>query len=155
MTPAALLLLGGVVANGLLTGASLDQSIKQLPARHRMGAVAFARYSQAADLSNGVAWYAVLGVGTALLTLIAAGAGLAAHPAQGAAAALVVAIVATLWHSAATGLAAPANFSQRRVGGDEAALAAVFDRFARRQTVRVVGQVVALLAVASALALAG
>jgi hypothetical protein len=71
-------LLAAAGANGLLTGASLDQSIKQLPARHRIGVLAFARYSQTADLANGVAWYAVLGVGTALLALIAAGAGLAA-----------------------------------------------------------------------------
>jgi hypothetical protein len=81
-------LLAAAGANGLLTRASLDQSIKQLPARHRIGVLAFARYSQAADLANGVAWYTVLGVGTALLTLIAAGAGLAGQPPTAAAMAL-------------------------------------------------------------------
>jgi len=54
--------LAAVVANGLLVGASLDQSIKQLPARHRIGPVAFAAYSQAADLRNGIPWYATLGL---------------------------------------------------------------------------------------------
>ena len=34
--------LAPVVANGLLVGVSLDQSIKQLPARHRIGVTAFA-----------------------------------------------------------------------------------------------------------------
>jgi protein-S-isoprenylcysteine O-methyltransferase Ste14 len=34
--------LAAVVANGLLVGASLDQSIKQLPARHRIGVTAVA-----------------------------------------------------------------------------------------------------------------
>jgi protein-S-isoprenylcysteine O-methyltransferase Ste14 len=34
--------LAAVVANGLLAGVSLDQSIKQLPARHRIGVTAFA-----------------------------------------------------------------------------------------------------------------
>jgi protein-S-isoprenylcysteine O-methyltransferase Ste14 len=34
--------LAAVVANGLLVGASLDQSIKQLPARHRLGVTASA-----------------------------------------------------------------------------------------------------------------
>jgi hypothetical protein len=34
--------LAAVVANGLLVGASLDQSIKQLPARHHIGPAAFA-----------------------------------------------------------------------------------------------------------------
>jgi protein-S-isoprenylcysteine O-methyltransferase Ste14 len=33
--------LAAVVSNGLLVGASLDQSIKQLPARHRIGVTAF------------------------------------------------------------------------------------------------------------------
>jgi hypothetical protein len=124
-TTLLVLLLAAAGANGLLAGASLDQSIKQLPARHRIGVLAFARYSQAADLANGVAWYAVLGVGTALLTLIAAAAGLADHPSTAAAVALWVAIAATAAHSAATARAAPTNFRQRRLGADEAALTAL------------------------------
>ena len=35
------LLLVAVIGNGLLVGASLDQSIKQLPTRRRLGVVAF------------------------------------------------------------------------------------------------------------------
>src|SRR5262252_8346004 len=58
--------------DGLLAGASLDQSIKQLPARHHIGVVAFSAYSRASDQANGVAWYAALGVGGAVLTLAAA-----------------------------------------------------------------------------------
>jgi hypothetical protein len=58
-----------------LVGAGLDQSIKQLPARHRIGPAAFAAYSQAADLHNGIPWYAILGLGTAALTLFAATVG--------------------------------------------------------------------------------
>src|SRR6266511_1425717 len=131
-TTLLVLLLAAAGANGLLAGASLDQSIKQLPARHRIGVLAFARYSQAADLANGVAWYAVLGVGTALLTLIAA----------------------TAAHSAATARAAPTTFRQRRLGADEAALTVLFNRFQRWQTIRVTFQVTALAAVLTALAVA-
>src|SRR5215471_9740702 len=59
--------------NGLLAGASLDQSLKQLPARHRMGVSAFSLYSRSADLSrNGVIWYALLGISAALVTIAAA-----------------------------------------------------------------------------------
>lgn len=147
---AALILLAATAANGLLAGASLDQSIKQLPARKRMGALAFARYSQAADLSNGVPWYATLGVGTALLSLAAAIIVLTQHPGPAAATALIVLIVATLAHSAATAVAAPTNFAQRRAGNDEAVLTAVFDRFTRWQTVRVTFQVAALIAATAA-----
>ena len=66
------LVLAGLV-NGLLAGASLDQPIKQLPARHRIGSHA---NSRAADLANGVAWYAALGIGGALLTLVSSGSAL-------------------------------------------------------------------------------
>jgi hypothetical protein len=151
-TTPLVLLLAAAGANGLLAGASLDQSIKQLPARHRIGVLAFARYSQAADLTNGVAWYATLGVGAALLTLIAAAAGLADHPSTAAAVALWAAIAATLAHSVATARAAPINFRQRRLGDDEAALTALFDRFQRWQTIRVSFQVTALVGVLAALA---
>jgi hypothetical protein len=76
--------LAAVVANGLLVGAGLDQSVKQLPARHRIGPAAFAAYSQAADLRNGIPWYAILGLGTAALTLLAATVGAATPPGQAA-----------------------------------------------------------------------
>jgi hypothetical protein len=57
--------------DGLLAGASLHQSVKQLPARHRIGVPAFSEYSRASDQANGVAWYAALGVGGAGLTAAA------------------------------------------------------------------------------------
>ena len=140
------LLLAAVVANGLLVGASLDQSIKQLPARRRIGAVAFAAYSRAADLANGVPWYAALGIGAALLTLAAAIAGLAdsPHTAQRTAA-LALAAALTIGHSLVTARAAPTNLSQRHVApGDEHALALIFDRFERLQTIRAAMQVATL-----------
>jgi hypothetical protein len=41
MTGSLLLLVAAAGANGLLAGASLDQSIKQLPARRRIGALSY------------------------------------------------------------------------------------------------------------------
>jgi len=153
MPVSTVLLIAAAGANGLLAGASLDQSIKQLPARHRIGAVAFSRYSRAADLANGVAWYATLGIGTALLTIVAAIAGLVGRPTIPAAVCLSVALAATVAHSAATGRAAPTNFGQRALGDDDRALADLFDRFERWQTIRVAFQVLALAAVLAGLAL--
>src|SRR5215510_5163098 len=66
------LLLAATAADGLLAGASLDQSIKQLPARHRIGVRNYSSYSRAADLGNGVAFYGILGGGAAALTIAAA-----------------------------------------------------------------------------------
>jgi hypothetical protein len=145
MSAPILLLLAAAAANGLLAGASLDQSIKQLPARKTIGVAAFSRYSQAADLANGVAWYAILGIGTALLTTVAAIVGLADHPPAVGIAALAAMLVTTIGHMVATSRAAPINFSQRKAGDDEAALTAVFDRFTRWQTARAVLNVLALL----------
>ena len=145
------LLVAALIGNGLLVGASLDQSVKQLPTRHRIGVVAFSAYSQAGDLGRGRIWYAALGVGAALLTLLAAVVGLSDRPDGPTAVALWLALLLTVAHSLATARAAPTNFSQRAAAGDPARLAAVFDRFQRWQTIRATLQVLTLLSVAWAL----
>ncbi len=53
--------------SGIAAGASLDVSIGQLPARHRMGMIAYSTYSQATDLGTARIWYPPLGIGTLLL----------------------------------------------------------------------------------------
>lgn len=141
-----ILTVAAVAADGMLAGASLDQSIKQLPARHRIGAVAYAAYAQAADLGPGILWYAVLGVGAAILTIAAAVVAVVQRIAVPVAAPLVIAAVLAVLHSLATVQAAPTMFSQRRVPQTEQALGAVFARFARWQTVRVTLQVLTLAA---------
>jgi hypothetical protein len=148
--PSATLILvaAATAANGILTGASLDQSIKQLPARHKIGMVAFSAYSRAADLGPGIAWYALLGVGAALLTIAAAVVVYAqAVPAWPIYAAAVLSIA----HSAATARAAPTNFSQRRAADDEERLRAIFAQFVRWQTIRVVLQVLTFAAILAGL----
>jgi hypothetical protein len=148
----ALLVLAAVV-DGLLAGASLDQSITQLPARHRIGVRAFSAYGRAADLANGVWWYALLGLGGALLTLAAAGAAIALGLPIDQSAPLEIAAGLAIAHTFTTLRAAPITFSQRTVGDEEAALAAIFDRFERWQTVRAVLQLTTFLAVLWALAM--
>lgn len=146
------LLLAAVVANGLLVGAALDQSIKQLPARRRIGVTAYSAYSQAADLRNGVAFYATLGLGAAALTLAAA---LLARrdrtQVPRSRRALAVAGVLTVGHLLVTAVAAPVNFSQRSRTGDPARLAEVFDLFERLTAVRTVLQAATLAALVWAL----
>ena len=136
-----ILILAATAADGLLAGASLDQSIKQLPARHKIGLVAYSEYSRASDLGPGILWYAILGVGAAVLTVAAAVASLTQGVPSASAIPLYVAAVLAVLHSLVTTQAAPTNFSQRRVAKDEATLTRVFDRFERWQTLRVVLQV--------------
>jgi hypothetical protein len=130
------LLIAAVAANGLLSGASGDQSIKQLPARLRIGPVAYSDYSRAADLGNGIAWYAILGIGTALLSVVTAAVVFTRQPTGSQVAAAVALIVATVGHMGLTAIAAPTNIAQRRHVADEPALTRLFNRFERLQTVR-------------------
>jgi hypothetical protein len=132
------LLIASLAANGLLTGATLDQAIKQLPARKTIGATAYSDYSRAADLGNGLIWYPVLGVGTAALSVVTGAVGLAQHASGGQQAALIALIAGSVAHMGSTALAAPTNISQRRAVGDEAALSQILDRFARLNAVRAV-----------------
>jgi hypothetical protein len=138
--PALILLIFATAATGLLAGASLDQSIKQLPSRRRIGVAAFARYSQAADLSNGIAFYASLGLAVLLLNI---GAAIAVYV-ESLAMALTLAVYAgaclAIFHSIVTVAAARTNFSQRSVT-DQTKLAVIFDRFARLQAMRCALQV--------------
>jgi hypothetical protein len=140
------ILVTALAVNGLLAGATLDQAIKQLPARRHIGVEAFSAYSQAADLSNGVAWYASLGIGAAVLTLAAVITGLRARRGRAVRRLLWIGAVATVAHMAVTAVAAPVNFSQRRAS-DAAALANVFDTFELLNAARAFLQILVLATV--------
>jgi hypothetical protein len=112
-----------------------------LPARHRIGLVAYSEYSCASDLGPGILWYGILGVGAAVLTIAAAVVAFFQRVPPASAAPLYAAAGLTVLHSLAMTQAAPTNFSQRQVVKDEAALARVFDRFERWQTLRAALQV--------------
>jgi hypothetical protein len=128
--------------NGLLAGASLDQSIKQLPSRHRTGLTIYASYVRGADLASGVPWYAILANGAVLATLAAAVLAWRAQSPAELRVPLELAALLSLAHSAATLMAAPTLFRTRKVPLDDAAaLKALFDKFARWQAIRATLQV--------------
>jgi len=142
MIAAFLLSLATAAIVGPLAGMSLDQAAKQLPARHRIGVVAYSAYSRAADLKNGVYLYPPLGIAAVICGLAAALAGhLQGLPSEtllplDLGAALAVA------HAAVTAKAAPINLSQHKLDpADETRLARVFDRFALWNGVRAILQV--------------
>jgi len=145
--------IAALVANGILAGLSLDKVIVQLPARRRIGVTAYAAYARAADLGNGIAFYAAAGIGAAALT-IAAFAVAAARQAQGTVTALLAAAAAlSLVHSATTARAAPAMFKIGRAGNNPAVLEPLLTRFARWSATRVVVQATTLILVAIAVAI--
>lgn len=142
--------IAALVADGLLAGLSLDKVIVQLPARRRIGAVAYAAYARSADLGNGIAYYAVAGTGGAALTIAA----FAAAAARGSSAAvtglLASAAALSVLHSIATGRAAPVMFKIGRAEDTQAALAPLLARFARWSAARAALQAATLVTVAVA-----
>ena len=142
--------LAALVADGLLAGLSLDKVIVQLPARRRIGAVAYAAYARSADLGNGIACYAIAGVGAAALT-VAAFAVAAALGSSGAVTGLLAAAAAlSVLHSAATGRAAPTMFKIGKAGDTQAVLGPLLARFARWSAARAALQAATLVTVAIA-----
>jgi hypothetical protein len=127
---------------GPLAGMSLDQLIKQLPARRRIGVAAYAAYMRSADLGSGVLLYGLFGLGSALAAitawLFAFGLALPAAAQLPLAASALLAVL----HSGTTAVAAPIAFSLRRIAPtDKPTLTSALDRFARWHAARALLQV--------------
>lgn len=123
-------------------GMSLDQSIKQLPARHRIGIAAYSAYSRAGDQGNGLFLYPPIGIGTLLLAIAAAVSGHLCRLPGALQVPLDISALLAILHSLVTARAAPINFSQRKYEPtDEANLARVLDRFESWHNLRAVLQV--------------
>src|SRR5712691_12538662 len=65
--------------NGGLSGVGLEGSLVKLPARRRIGAVAYATFARGNDLGNGLVVYPVWAVSAALLTFIATAVAYVGH----------------------------------------------------------------------------
>lgn len=139
-----LLLLGIATAiNGLLAGLNVDTALVKLPARRRIGAIAYATFARGNDLGNGLLVYPLLGVGAALLTVLTT---LFAFISQGSMEVLLPLSLATLLsllNTVATTRAAPLMLSLKNTPDDEALLSAKLDRFAHWHAVRATLQVLA------------
>jgi hypothetical protein len=125
---------------------SFEVAAVKLPARRRIGSVAYAQFARGADLGNGKAVYPALAIVAALLTL---GATLGAYlrPAVSATRlwALVLASLGTILHFAATAKAAPIMLSIGKAPADESLLSDRLDRFSRWHSVRAGLQVLTFL----------
>jgi hypothetical protein len=123
-------------------GMSLDQAIKQLPARRKIGVIAYSAYSRAGDQGNGLFLYPPIGIGCLVLAIAAAVSGHLGHIAATAQMPLDLSGILAVMHSLVTARAAPINLSQRNYPvDDEANLARVLDSFARWHGLRAVLQV--------------
>ena len=123
------------VLTGMLCGASLDQSIKQLPARHILGMKSFSAYAKAADLKNGVPWYATLGIGAAVASISTVILVWKYHSNEPYAVPIYLGGVFAIGHTICTSQAAPAYHKQKEVKED-AELEKLFNKFEKIQILR-------------------
>lgn len=129
--------------NGFLAGLNIDTMLVKLPARRRIGAIAYATFARGNDFGNGLFIYPFLGVGAALLTVLATVQAYAEHSSMEVLVLLSLASVLSLLHTFATTRAAPVMLSLKDAPNDETLLSVKLDRFARWHTVRATFQVLA------------
>jgi hypothetical protein len=130
-----------VVINGLLAGLNVDTALVKLPARKRIGALAYATFARGNDLGNGLVVYPLLGIGAVLFTVLATAIAYLEHSSMGPLLLLSLASLLSLFHTFATTRAAPIMLSIKDAPDDEALLRAKLDRFARWHAVRATFQV--------------
>jgi Domain of unknown function (DUF1772) len=129
--------------NGLLAGLNVDTALVKLPARRRIGAVAYATFARGNDLGNGLFVYPLLGISAALLTVLATALAYAERSRVEVLLLLSLASLLSLVHTFATTRAAPVMLSLKDTLDDEALLTAKLDRFTRWHAVRATFQVLA------------
>ncbi len=147
-----LLLLGIATAiNGLLAGLNVDTALVKLPARRRIGAVAYATFARGNDLGNGLLVYPLLGVGAALLTVLTTLFAFLSQERMEVLLLLSLATLLSLLHTGATTRAAPLMLSLKTTPDDEALVSAKLDRFAHWHALRATLQVLAFFLLVLAL----
>jgi Domain of unknown function (DUF1772) len=127
--------------NGLLSGLNVDTALVKLPARQRIGVVAYATFARGNDLGNGRVAYPLLGIGAVLLTVLATAIGFISHARGEVLLLLSLTTLLSVLHSFATTRAAPIMLSIKDTPDDEAHLREKLDRFARWHAVRTTVQV--------------
>jgi hypothetical protein len=140
--------------NGLLSGLNVDTALVKLPARRRIGAVAYATFARGNDLGNGLVVYPILGIGAALFTVLATVIASLEHSLMELLLLLSLASLLSLLHTFVTIRAAPVMLSIKDTPDDEALLRAKLDRFARWHAVRATFQVLTFFVLLWALVVA-
>jgi hypothetical protein len=137
LTLVVVLVLISTLGNGLLAGAGMDYMIKQLPARHTIGIIAYAKYFKASDLANGRFWYIPLGISMYIFNIGTAVATAFTNEGQLVSLLIYVASLFAIIHLVGTTRAAPKGLSVRQIPPDDALrLTRVFDKFSRWSYVR-------------------
>jgi hypothetical protein len=154
MTLLVALIVAATALSGLLAGLSFDGALVKLPARRRIGAVAYATFARGNDLGNGLWVYPGTAIGAALLTIVATIVAFVEHEAAALLVPLSVATLLSIGHFVATSRAAPVMLRVGKTPDDEALLAPLLDRFARWSDIRATLQVLTFFVMLWALVVA-
>ena len=135
------LIVAATALNGLLAGLSFDGALVTLPARRRIGAVAYARFARGNDLGNGLWVYPATAISAAVLTIVAAIVAYVEHASAALLVPLSIAALTSIAHFLTTSRAAPIMVRVGKTPVDETLLAPLLDGFARWSEVRAALQV--------------
>jgi hypothetical protein len=133
---------------------SFDGALVKLPARHHIGAIAYATFARGNDLGNGLWVYPSTAIGAAVLTIAATIVAYAEHAPVALLVPLSIATLLSIGHFLTTGRAAPTMLRVGKTADDEALLAPLLDRFARWNAVRATLQVLTFFVMLWALVVA-
>jgi hypothetical protein len=140
---------------GLRAGAGTFRVLLDLPARTRIGPLAFAELSRATDLSTrGVVFYAVFGIGGAFVTGVTWLLAMRGRAPRAIRRLLAISVLASLLVLVLTTQAAPIMWRVGSAPPDPALVAGLLDRFTAWTIARVVCVDLSFSAVLGALALA-
>src|SRR6266496_3719212 len=127
----SILIVVGTALFGLLAGSAVDRGIVSFPARRRVGTIAWARYSRAADLGNGLYLYPFLAIAGALAIIAALVVAVAGHAPPRLLVPLAGALVAGLANLAVTIAAAPKMLRIGKTDDQEELLAPLVEGFVK------------------------
>ena len=135
------LILVATALNGMLAGASLEGSMVKLPARRRIGNIAYATFARGNDLGNGRVVYPIWAISATVLIFLATVVSWVTTQPLGLFLPLLLGSGTSVCHFLATSQAAPTMLSLKNTPNDETILAAKLDRFERWHAVRATFQV--------------
>jgi len=142
------------VLTGGLAGVGLEGALVKLPARRRIGVIAYATFARGNDLGNGLVVYPIWAVSAAVFTFVATIVAYVQQQSTGLLIPLTIASLASIAHFLATSRAAPVMLSLRHTPDDEAILTAKLDKFERWSAVRTTLQALTLFVLMWALLVA-
>jgi hypothetical protein len=145
MTLQSIIISLAVIFNGLLAGMSIDTSLVKLPARRRIGNIAYAVFARGNDLGNGIIVYSALAISAGLFVIAATIIALLEKINNNLLLQLIIASITTVIHFIGTVKAAPVMLSIKNTPDDEAVLKGKFDKFERWHGFRACFQLVTFL----------